>query len=75
MHLPSDKGFRDAEELVGCVRFRLAAAKPSEPFAEEAGAAEGEPEAWGESTTVATTSLPGPGRRAGSRANPGYTWG
>jgi hypothetical protein len=74
MHLPSEKRFSSANNLVGFLGRRLALAES--PEIPEGGATDdGGPADWGESSTGATLETPDLGHGVGSGANPGYTGG
>ncbi len=79
MHLPSEKRFRNADEVVDFVRHALRWAASREPNSEEALAQEaleaGGPQDWGDSPTGETVVTPDLGHGVGSGAHPGYTGG
>jgi len=74
LHLPSEKRFVSAEEVVLYVRRALRlAAEPEMPDKESV--ADGGPDAWGDSPSGETIVSPDLGHGIGSGANPGYTGG
>lgn len=79
IHLPSEKRFRSADEVVRfaqrALRRSAAREEDEEEALEQEALEEGGPEAWGDSPTGSTTITPDLGHGVGSGANPGYTGG
>ncbi len=79
MHLPSEKRFRSADEVVLFLQHAMRWAASREPQEEEAleqeALEEGGPGGWGDSPTGETVVTPDLGHGVGSGAHPGYTGG
>lgn len=74
LHLPSEKKFRNAEELVTYAERAIQVADrliiPPEGAAEEGG-----PEAWGDSPLESSVEVPERNHGVGTGGDPGYTGG
>ena len=74
LHLPSEKRFTSAEEVMLFVHRRLRLAEQEE-IPEDGALGDGGPPAWGDSVTGETLVRPDLGHGVGSGAHPGYTGG
>ncbi|MDA8216463.1 MAG: hypothetical protein M0Z94_02470 [Dehalococcoidales bacterium] len=74
LHLPSEKAFRSAEEVVVYTERALRRAQELD-MPPEGAAEEGGPEGWGDSPAAEIVERPDMGHGVGSGANPGYTGG